>query len=133
MVSKRYVIEIVPYLETHQELLEVVANSRGVLVPSLYATTGEFYLLEALGLGKPAILFNAGIHGEIIEHGKNGMISEIGDLDGFYANIQKERVSAFKEFKKDVVSNIFPEKKHIIEIKKDELNSFKFFLNEKAL
>ena len=55
------------------------------------------------------------------------------NFNKIYANIQKERVRAFKEFKKDVVSNIFPEKKNIIGIKKDELNSFKFFLNKKVL
>ena len=82
-------IEIVLYLKTHKDILEVVAKSRGVLVPSYYATTGEFYLIEALGLGKPTILFDAGIHGEIIKHKENGMISQVGDLDGFYKNIQK--------------------------------------------
>lgn len=86
---KRGLIEIVLYLKTHREVLEVVARSRGVLVPSYYATTGEFYLVEALGLGKPAIVFDAGIHGEIIKNEENGMISRVGDLDDFYKNIQK--------------------------------------------
>ena len=45
-----------------------------------------------------------------------------------YFDIQKERVSAFKEFKKDVIANTFPQKKNIIEIEKNELNSFKIFL-----
>ena len=83
------VIELVLYLKTHKEVLEMVARSRGVLVPSYYATTGEFYLLEALGLGKPVILFDAGIHGEIIVHEHNGMISKIGDLSDFAKNVQK--------------------------------------------
>ena len=48
-----------------------------------------------------------------------------------YADIQKERVSAFKEFKKDVISNTFPQKKNIIGIEKNELNSFKIFLKKK--
>ena len=48
-----------------------------------------------------------------------------------YANLQKERISAFKEFKKEVISNIFPQKKHIIGIEKNELNLFKVFLNKK--
>lgn len=82
-------IDIVLYLKTHREVLDVIAKSRGVLVPSYYATTGEFYLVEALGLGKPVIVFDAGIHGEIIKNGENGMISQVGDLDNFYKNIQK--------------------------------------------
>jgi len=82
-------IEIELYLKTHKEILDVIAKSRGVLVPSYYETTGEFYLLESLGLGKPVILFDVGIHGEIIKHEENGMISKVDDIDGFYKNIQK--------------------------------------------
>ena len=48
-----------------------------------------------------------------------------------YADIQKERVSAFKEFKKDVISNTFPQQKNIITIEEKELNSFKIFLKKK--
>jgi len=80
-------VEIVLYLKTHKELLELVANSKGVLVPSYYATTGEFYLMEALGMGKPVIVFDAGIHKEVIQHKQNGMISKVGNLDSFYRNI----------------------------------------------
>ena len=86
---ERGLIEILLYLKTHREVLEVVAKSRGVLVPSYYATTGEFYLLEALGLGKPVVVFDAGIHGEIINNEENGMISRVGDLTDFYQNVQK--------------------------------------------
>lgn len=80
-------IELVIYLRTHKEILELIANSRAVLVPSYYATTGEFYLLESLGLGKPVLLFNVGIHKDVIEHKQNGLISQVGDLDNFYKNI----------------------------------------------
>ena len=52
----------------------------GVLVPSYYATTQEFYLMEALGMGKPVIVFDAGIHKEVIQHKQNGMISKVGDV-----------------------------------------------------
>ncbi len=83
------IIEIETYLQTHEEILNVMAKSRGVLVPSYYASTGEFYMLEALGLGKPVILFNVGIHGEIISHNENGMISEVGDIDKFSKNIEE--------------------------------------------
>ena len=82
-------IEILLYLKTHREILEIIAKSRGVLVPSLYATTGEFYFMEALGLSKPVIVFDAGIHSEVIENEKNGMMVSVGDLDGFYKNIQR--------------------------------------------
>ena len=46
--------------------------------------------------------------------------------------IQKERIKAFKEYKKDVLKNQFPEKKHSIDIDRKELNIFKKFLLDKV-
>lgn len=82
-------IEIILYLNTHNEILELMANARGILVPSYYATTGEFYFLEALGLGKPVILFDVGIHSDVIRNGENAMISKIGDIQNFSKNIER--------------------------------------------
>ena len=82
-------IEILLYLKSHAAILEVVAKSRAVLVPSYYPTTGEFYLIEALGLGKPVVVFDAGIHAEIIESGVNGMISPVGDQNAFFENVKR--------------------------------------------
>ena len=48
-----------------------------------------------------------------------------------YQNMQKERINAFKEFKKDVLTNKYPAKKHSIGIEKTELNKFKDFLGKK--
>ena len=48
-----------------------------------------------------------------------------------YKKIQKERVNAFKEFKKDVTLKKFPSKKNIISIDKDELSLFRKFINSK--
>ena len=48
-----------------------------------------------------------------------------------YKKIQKERVNAFKEFKKDVTLKKFPSKKNIISIDKEELSLFRKFINSK--
>ena len=48
-----------------------------------------------------------------------------------FASMQKERISAFKEFKKDVLSKKYPAKKHSIEIPKEELIKFKKFIKKK--
>ena len=47
-----------------------------------------------------------------------------------FQNMQKERINAFKDFKRDVYSNIFPTKKNIINIDKRELKNFIRFLKE---
>ena len=48
-----------------------------------------------------------------------------------YKKLQKERVDAFKEFKRDVTSKKFPNKKNVISIDKKELSLFKKFINKK--
>ena len=50
-----------------------------------------------------------------------------------FQSMQKERVSAFKEFKKDVSNNKYPARKHTISIDKEELNKFKKFLKKNNL
>ena len=52
------------------------------------------------------------------------------NFNKIYENLQKERISAFKEFKLDVQKNKFPTKKHSISIEKKELINFKKFIDE---
>lgn len=78
-------IEIVTGVTDHSDFISILGGARGVLIPSYYPTTGEFFLLESLGLGKPVVVFNAGIHGDVIRSGENGFMVEIGDVRG-YAN-----------------------------------------------
>lgn len=58
------------------DLGELIASSRGVINLSIWPTTTEFVLLEALGLKKPIFTFNVGIHPEIIDSGVNGFIAD---------------------------------------------------------
>ena len=53
------------------------------------------------------------------------------NCDKILQNFQRERVSAFKEFKSEVKRNKFPTKKHSILLEKKELLNFKKFLKTK--
>lgn len=64
-------------------LKELYAESKGVLITSIWPTTTEFALLEALGLGKPVIAFGVGIHGEVISNYINGLVAPVGDAKRF--------------------------------------------------
>lgn len=81
-------ISILTDIEKHADLLNIISNARGVIIPSYYPTTGEFFLLETLGLGKVALTFDSGIHKEIISQGVNGMIAEVNDIKQFSDNIK---------------------------------------------
>ena len=45
-----------------------------------------------------------------------------------FKNLQNERISAFKEFKRDVSTKKYPTKKHSISIDKKQLIKFKKFI-----
>ena len=116
---------LIDFLETHQLLLNEVANSKAVLIPSHYHTTGEFSMLEALMFKKPVVVFNCGIHKDIFIDKENGMISELGDLKGYYKKIEElnnneelyntvslgarklfEQLTSFKDFKSQILKNL---------------------------
>ena len=61
--------------------------------------------------------------------GKPKHVKNYRNFQKILDNMQKERITAFKEFKKDVVLKKFPGKKHSVKIDVNELNSFKKFIN----
>jgi len=70
---------------------KLVADSRGVLIPSIWPTTTEYTLLESLGLGKPVVCFSVGIHAEVIRTGENGLLADIGDIAMYIKQIKALR------------------------------------------
>ena len=52
------------------------------------------------------------------------------DFNKLYAKIQKDRIAAYTEFKKDVVTQKFPSGKHSVSVDQNELLLFKKFLNK---
>ncbi|MHB9140354.1 MAG: glycosyltransferase [Paludibacter sp.] len=72
-------LEIKHDLRWETGLAELVAKSRGVIIPSIWPTTTEFGLLEALGYRKPVFTFDIGIHHENIINYVNGFVTPVGD------------------------------------------------------
>jgi glycosyltransferase involved in cell wall biosynthesis len=84
-------LEVKQNLTWETGLAELVAKSRGVIIPSIWPTTTEFGLIEALGYGKPVICFDLGIHHEKIVNGINGFIANLGDSKEIAAQLIKLR------------------------------------------
>ncbi len=74
-------LEVVSGLESHKEVLNLVGNSLAVIIPSNYPSTGEFALLEAMGLKKPVVAFNVGAHRDFLVDGNNSLVSSPLDLN----------------------------------------------------
>lgn len=71
------------------DLKRNIYKSRGVIIPSVWNTTGEFSLVEALGAGKPIVAFDVGFHKDYLKNEQNAMIANLGDLDMFSENIMR--------------------------------------------
>ncbi len=77
-------------------LADLVAKSRGVIIPSIWPTTTEFALLESLGYKKPVFCFDVGIHHEKIVNNVNGFITEVGNT--------KNMANQLKQINEDTIS-----------------------------
>lgn len=114
-------LEIIDFLKSHDLLLKEIAQSKGVLIPSFYPTTGEFTMIEALMFGKPVVAFNVGVHQDIFIDEENGMIAEAGNLNQYFKKIEQlnndpelfdkvsknahklfYEITSFRKFSKDV-------------------------------
>lgn len=86
-----------PYIESGQlEIIasswkdclgNLIANSCGVIIPSIWPTTTEYGWLEAMALSKPVCCFDISVHHEFIENGVNGFVSPLGDFPAFAHNM----------------------------------------------
>ena len=73
-------LEVISGVTMTSGALELIAASKGVINPSIWATTTEFVLLEVLGMGKPIITFDVGIHKEVLINRVNGICVKSGDF-----------------------------------------------------
>jgi glycosyltransferase involved in cell wall biosynthesis len=60
-----------------------VAEAYGVILPSLWPSSTEYVLLEAMSLRKPVVAYNVGANQEILRDHENAMVIKPGDLNGF--------------------------------------------------
>lgn len=74
-------LEVISGLDSHKDVLSYVANSLAVIITSNYPSTGEFALLEAMGLQKPVLAFDVGAHKDFLVDGENALVSPMSDLD----------------------------------------------------
>jgi glycosyltransferase involved in cell wall biosynthesis len=58
-------------------------NAMDIFLLSSFSEGTSMTLLEAMSLSKPCVVTDAGGSAEIIKHGLNGLVSEIGDTVGF--------------------------------------------------
>jgi len=70
-------------LEWGNGLEQAIKNSKAVIISSLWETSTEYSLYEAMELGKPIIAFNVGVHRDILKDKVNAYVIEPVDKTGF--------------------------------------------------
>lgn len=68
---------------------ERLSSSLAVLIPSIWPTTTETVLMESLGLGKPIVAFNVGVHSDLLRDHENTLVYSPGDINGFIEGIKE--------------------------------------------
>jgi glycosyltransferase involved in cell wall biosynthesis len=75
-----------------------VANAAGVVIPSIWPTTTEYGLQEALAFGKPIVCFDISVHKEQIQEGIHGYKAPIKDFKTFAAKMDKLSTASNEEY-----------------------------------
>ena len=102
-------VELVP-----ENILEIITKQTSLFTISIgsgIAADAQFLFAEDI-LGQSKIKFP--------RHAK-----KYKDFNKIYEKLQKERINAFKEYQRDVVSKKFPSKNNVVIANKKELEKFK--------
>jgi len=70
-------------LVSEEEKICLLQNSMVVAVPSIYGESFGIVAAEAFATGTPVVSFKVGGLAEIVDHGVNGFLANVGDLRGF--------------------------------------------------
>lgn len=76
-------VKIDASLSWYDGLADQVAACRGVLMTTLWPTTTEYALLEAMAFSKPIVAFDVGVHRDILVNRKNAMVVPSGNIQAF--------------------------------------------------
>jgi glycosyltransferase involved in cell wall biosynthesis len=82
-------IEVIEGLSWANGLQDAIANAKAVLVPSEWMTSTEYSLCEAMTMHKPVIVFNVGVHKNILSHRHNAMVAGVRNEVEFRAALDE--------------------------------------------
>jgi len=102
-ISKSKNIEIINGVNWTNGLSDAILHSKAVLMPSLWNTSTEYALCEALLMKKAIVVFNVGVHKDIFKHGYNALVVEPNDVDSFAKEILE--LDTNEELRRSIAEN----------------------------
>jgi len=69
-------------------LTSYIAAARGVLLPTMWATTGEYCLFEAMAQSKAIVAFNVGVHKLLLRNDTNAKVITPYDVAEFCSGVR---------------------------------------------
>jgi glycosyltransferase involved in cell wall biosynthesis len=96
-------IEIINGVSWTNGLSDAIVNSKAVLMPSLWSTSTEYALCEALLMKKAVIVFNVGVHKDIFKNRFNALLVEPTDLNSFAKAVLE--LDTNEELRKEIAEN----------------------------
>lgn len=90
-----------------EELKQLYRRASMLVLPHRFERAGHV-IIEAMSAGLPIVTSNQGGPAEVVHHGKNGFLVEVGDVDGLVKSIvrlltDKATSKSFGEYAKSVV------------------------------
>jgi glycosyltransferase involved in cell wall biosynthesis len=96
-------IEIINGVGWTNGLSDAIVNSKAVLMPSLWSTSTEYALCEALLMKKAVVVFNVGVHKDIFKNRYNALVVEPNDLNSFVKAVLE--LDTNEELRKEIAEN----------------------------
>jgi glycosyltransferase involved in cell wall biosynthesis len=82
-ISKLKNVEIINGVNWTNGLGDAIMKSKAVLMPSLWSSTIEYALWEALQIKKAVVVFKVGAHKDIFKNGYNALVVEPNDIESY--------------------------------------------------
>ncbi|MGO4878441.1 glycosyltransferase family 4 protein [Pedobacter psychrotolerans] len=76
-------VEIINGIGWSSGLAEAITKAKTVLIPSLWSTSTEYSMCEALLFKKPVIVFNVGVHKDIFKNNYNAVVIEPDNVEAY--------------------------------------------------
>ena len=113
----------IPFLISHSEAIILVSKREGL----------PRSIMEAMAIGKPVIASNIRGNRDLVENNKNGLLIELGDIDGLSSSIEKLIIDKDKRIAMGKESIKMIQEYSIEKVLKEMSKIYDYYLQDKSI